>query len=94
MQVALQCRLELKENKYILGEFIEFKGKQDDLLTLISIRRSKVRSLIVQKISMFDFGIPTYYCSYFTFEFRIHAFPLNFVSEYKLLNKYMCLYVK
>ncbi|CAI9768129.1 unnamed protein product [Fraxinus pennsylvanica] len=49
-------RLELKGNKYVLGEFMEFKGKQDDLQALINIRRSKVSRLIVQKISMFGFA--------------------------------------
>ncbi|XP_022891135.1 uncharacterized protein LOC111406141 [Olea europaea var. sylvestris] len=63
-------RLELKENKYILGEFIEFKGKQDDLLTLISIRRSKVRSLIVQKISKFDFACSTLLVLYSLRDYR------------------------
>ncbi|XP_050225987.1 uncharacterized protein LOC126675391 [Mercurialis annua] len=46
-------RLELKGNKYILGEFMEFKGKQDDLTALRSIKRSKVGRIIVQKMSMF-----------------------------------------
>ncbi|KAL3837947.1 hypothetical protein ACJIZ3_022538 [Penstemon smallii] len=41
-------RLELKGNKYILGEFIEFKGKQDDLQALRIIKRSKVTHSTVQ----------------------------------------------
>ncbi|XP_022878038.1 uncharacterized protein LOC111396017 isoform X2 [Olea europaea var. sylvestris] len=49
-------RLELKGNRFVLGEFMEFKGKQDDLQALINIRRSKVSRLIVQKISMFGFA--------------------------------------
>ncbi|XP_059667438.1 uncharacterized protein LOC132312892 [Cornus florida] len=46
-------RLELKGNKYILGEFLEFKGKKDDVQALTVIRRSKVSRLIIQKSSMF-----------------------------------------
>ncbi|CAO2832295.1 unnamed protein product [Amaranthus hypochondriacus] len=46
-------RLELKGSKYVLGEFIEFKGKQEDLQTLQYIKRSKVGQMIVQKTSMF-----------------------------------------
>ncbi|KAM7499881.1 hypothetical protein LguiA_024295 [Lonicera macranthoides] len=46
-------RIELKGNKFILGEFLEFKGKQDDIQALRNIRRSKVSRLIFQKTSMF-----------------------------------------
>ncbi|EOY10146.1 Plasma membrane isoform 4 [Theobroma cacao] len=46
-------RLELKGNKYVLGEFLEFKGKQEDTLALRNIKRSKVSRLIIQKTSMF-----------------------------------------
>ncbi|KAJ8451390.1 hypothetical protein Cgig2_017781 [Carnegiea gigantea] len=46
-------RLELKGSKYVLGEFTEFKGKQDDIQALQCIRRSKVGRVIVQKTSMF-----------------------------------------
>ncbi|XP_021899752.1 uncharacterized protein LOC110816045 [Carica papaya] len=46
-------RLELKGNKYVLGEFLEFKGKQEDTHALRSIKRSKVSHLIIQKTSMF-----------------------------------------
>ncbi|XVF56589.1 hypothetical protein PTKIN_Ptkin06aG0133200 [Pterospermum kingtungense] len=46
-------RLELKANKYVLGEFLEFKGKQEDTLALRNIKRSKVSRLVVQKTSMF-----------------------------------------
>ncbi|XP_021282203.1 uncharacterized protein LOC110415053 isoform X1 [Herrania umbratica] len=45
-------RLELKGNKYVLGEFLEFKGKQEDTLALRNIKRSKVSRLIIQKTSM------------------------------------------
>ncbi|CAL5344277.1 unnamed protein product [Camellia sinensis] len=45
--------LELKGNKYILGEFLEFKGKHEDTQSLRNIRRSKVSRLTIQKTSMF-----------------------------------------
>ncbi|CAI9295559.1 unnamed protein product [Lactuca saligna] len=46
-------RLELKNNKHLLGEFMEFKGKQDDIVLLRNIKRSKVSKMIIQKTSMF-----------------------------------------
>ncbi|KAL3524544.1 hypothetical protein ACH5RR_017378 [Cinchona calisaya] len=46
-------RLELKGNKFLFGEFLEFKGKQDDIQALGNVRRSKVGRLIIQKTSMF-----------------------------------------
>ncbi|KAK4284971.1 hypothetical protein QN277_001729 [Acacia crassicarpa] len=46
-------RLELKGNKYILGEFLEFKGKKDDVQALRDIRRSKVSRMAIQRTSMF-----------------------------------------
>lgn len=46
-------RMELKNNKHLLGEFLEFKGKQDDLVSLRNIKRSKVSRMIIQKTSMF-----------------------------------------
>ncbi|XP_057970048.1 uncharacterized protein LOC131159298 [Malania oleifera] len=46
-------RLELKGNKYLLGEFLEFKGKQEDIQALGNIKRSKVSRVIIQKFSMF-----------------------------------------
>ncbi|RYR59044.1 hypothetical protein Ahy_A05g024890 [Arachis hypogaea] len=49
-------KLELKANKYVLGEFLEFKGKQEDLQALSQIRRSKVERITVQKTSMFGLG--------------------------------------
>ncbi|OAY41769.1 uncharacterized protein LOC110623389 [Manihot esculenta] len=45
-------RLELKGNKYVLGEFLEFKGKEEDIISLRNIKRSKVSRLVVQKTSM------------------------------------------
>ena len=48
-------RLELKSNKYVLGEFLEFKGKQDDTQALRNIQRLKVSRLIIQYFSMLGF---------------------------------------
>lgn len=52
----MACRLELKGNKHVLGEFLEFKGKQEDVEALRHIRRSKVGRMIIQKTSMFGLG--------------------------------------
>ncbi|KZV41085.1 hypothetical protein F511_14061 [Dorcoceras hygrometricum] len=52
-------RLELKGNKYVLGEFLEFKGKREDIHALREIKRSKISNLTVQKISMFGFAKTT-----------------------------------
>ncbi|KAL6185373.1 hypothetical protein ACLB2K_041507 [Fragaria x ananassa] len=49
-------RLELKGNKYVLGEFLEFKGKQEDVQALRHIKRSKISRLVVQKTSMVGFA--------------------------------------
>ncbi|XP_042981490.1 uncharacterized protein LOC122311137 isoform X3 [Carya illinoinensis] len=51
-----ELRLELKGNKYALGEFLEFKGKWEDIQSLKNIKRSKVSRLVIQKTSMFGFG--------------------------------------
>ncbi|KAE8712183.1 cinnamoyl-CoA reductase 1-like isoform X1 [Hibiscus syriacus] len=45
-------RLELKGSKYILGEFLEFKGKEEDTQALRHIKRSKVGHITIQKTSM------------------------------------------
>ncbi|KAK6926191.1 Nuclease-related domain, NERD [Dillenia turbinata] len=45
-------RLELKSNKYMLGEFLEFEGKHEDIKALRDIKRSKVGQVIIQKSSM------------------------------------------
>ncbi|KAF7149122.1 hypothetical protein RHSIM_Rhsim03G0223200 [Rhododendron simsii] len=46
-------RVELKGDKFLLGEFLEFKGKHDDIQSLKNIRRSKINRLVIQKTSMF-----------------------------------------
>ncbi|KAI3471312.1 hypothetical protein Pfo_027975 [Paulownia fortunei] len=63
-------RLELKGNKYVLGEFLEFKGKNDDLEALRKIRRSKVSHLSIQKISMFGFAHSTVQVLYAPRDYR------------------------
>ncbi|KAL9249911.1 hypothetical protein AKJ16_DCAP11221 [Drosera capensis] len=45
-------KLELKGNRYLLGEFVEFKGKHEDTQELQYVKRSKVGQMIVQKTSM------------------------------------------
>ncbi|CAH9136843.1 unnamed protein product [Cuscuta epithymum] len=46
-------RLELKSNKSVLGEFVEFKGDKDDVWELRNIKNSKVCQVTIQKTSMF-----------------------------------------
>ncbi|VFR03113.1 unnamed protein product [Cuscuta campestris] len=46
-------RLELKSNKRLLGDFVEFKGDKDDIFELRNIKRSKVSRVTIQKTSMF-----------------------------------------
>lgn len=46
-------RLELKSNKCLLGDFVEFKGDKDDVFELRNIKRSKVSRMTIQKTSMF-----------------------------------------
>jgi hypothetical protein len=47
------CRLELKGDKNVLGEFIEFKGRHEDIQLLKSLKRSKVSRFIIQKSTLF-----------------------------------------
>ncbi|KAG1354263.1 hypothetical protein COCNU_07G003750 [Cocos nucifera] len=49
-------RLKLKGGRKILGEFIEFKGNQDDMQALRNLKRSKVSRFIIQKPTMLGFG--------------------------------------
>ncbi|CAK9309055.1 unnamed protein product [Citrullus colocynthis] len=48
-------KLELK-GKYILGDFLEFKGKEEDIDYLRDIKRSKISHLTTQKTSMLGFA--------------------------------------
>ncbi|KAM7280157.1 hypothetical protein ACFE04_007291 [Oxalis oulophora] len=66
-------RLELKGNKYVLGEFLEFKGKEDDLLALRNIKRSKVSHLVVQKTSMFGLAPSRLQVLYSARDYRIEG---------------------
>ncbi|XP_062147395.1 uncharacterized protein LOC133855280 [Alnus glutinosa] len=63
-------RLELKGNKYVLGEFLEFKGKHEDINALKHIRRSKVSRMIIQKTSMFGFAPSTLQVLYSPRDYR------------------------
>ncbi|CAA0817146.1 Unknown protein [Striga hermonthica] len=79
--VPILDRLELKGNRYVLGEFIEFKGKQDDLEALRKIRRSKVSHLSIQKISMFGFAHSTVQVLYYPRDYRVEGSSHS--SEYE-----------
>ncbi|CAN6288670.1 unnamed protein product [Urochloa humidicola] len=46
-------RLELKGDKNVLGEFIEFKGRHEDIQFLKNLKRSKVSRFIIQKSTLF-----------------------------------------
>ncbi|XP_010919961.1 uncharacterized protein [Elaeis guineensis] len=48
--------LRLKGGRNILGEFLEFKGNQDDMQALRNLKRSKVSQFIIQKPTMLGFG--------------------------------------
>ncbi|KAM0935459.1 hypothetical protein DsansV1_C29g0212031 [Dioscorea sansibarensis] len=49
-------RLELKGDRFILGEFMEFKGTQGDMQALINVKRSKVSKFIIQSSTMLGLG--------------------------------------
>ncbi|XP_022957721.1 uncharacterized protein LOC111459180 [Cucurbita moschata] len=49
-------RLELKGNNLVLGEFLEFKGKKEDMQALREIKRSKVSCIVIQKMRTIGFG--------------------------------------
>ncbi|KAL6541417.1 hypothetical protein OROGR_010905 [Orobanche gracilis] len=57
-------RLELKDKKYVLGEFLEFKGKGDELEALRKIKRSKVSRLTVETKSILGFLLRSSYCGF------------------------------
>ncbi|KAG2701198.1 hypothetical protein I3760_06G033700 [Carya illinoinensis] len=54
-------RLELEGNKYVLGEFLEFKGELADIWALKNIKRSKVSHLIIKNISLFGSTLQVLY---------------------------------
>ncbi|PIM98423.1 hypothetical protein CDL12_29100 [Handroanthus impetiginosus] len=66
-------RLELKGSRYVLGEYLEFKGKEDDLQALSKIKRSKVSRLSVQKISMFGLANSTVQVLYAPRDYRVEG---------------------
>ncbi|KAJ0243031.1 NERD domain-containing protein [Hirschfeldia incana] len=49
-------RVELKNSKIVLGEFLEFKGKEEDTLALRDIKRSKIDRISIQQTSMLGFA--------------------------------------
>ncbi|XP_051126109.1 uncharacterized protein LOC127248020 [Andrographis paniculata] len=66
-------RLELKDNEYILGEFLEFKGCNEDLVSLRKIKRSKVSHLTVRKIGMFSIADSTVRILYVPRDYRVEG---------------------
>jgi len=46
-------RLELRGDKNVLGEFMEFKGRHEDMQLLKKLKRSKVSRFIIQKSTLF-----------------------------------------
>ncbi|KAK9095509.1 hypothetical protein Scep_026978 [Stephania cephalantha] len=68
--VPMWDRLELKENKYLLGEFLQFKGKDDDISALRNIKRSKVSRLEMQRSTMFGLGHSKLQVLYFARDYR------------------------
>ncbi|KAF9623873.1 hypothetical protein IFM89_005641 [Coptis chinensis] len=73
-------RLELKENKNLLGEFLEFKGKPADIQSLRNIKRSKVSRFIIQKSSMFGLARSTIQLLYSARDYRNEG---DSVSDWK-----------
>lgn len=80
------CRLELKGNKYLLGEFVEFQGRQEDVRALRNIKRSKVGRVIIQKMSMFGLGNFSTWLSIICNFFRLIGF-INILLYYSLPKK-------
>ncbi|XWS65040.1 hypothetical protein CRYUN_Cryun05aG0056600 [Craigia yunnanensis] len=82
-QKKLDEWLEVKGNKYVLREFLEFKAKQDDTLALRNIKRSKVSRLIIQKTSMFGLAHSKLQVFYSSQDYRSEGAS---ASEWKEVN--------
>ncbi|THU74543.1 hypothetical protein C4D60_Mb04t34480 [Musa balbisiana] len=63
-------RLELRGDRNILGEFVEFKGNKNDMQALRNVKRSKVGRFIVQKPSMLGLGRSRLQVLYFPRDYR------------------------
>ncbi|CAL9089341.1 unnamed protein product [Musa textilis] len=63
-------RLELRGDRNILGEFVEFKGNKNDMHALRNVKRSKVGRFIVQKPSMLGLGRSRLQVLYFPRDYR------------------------
>ncbi|KAF8012048.1 hypothetical protein BT93_I0238 [Corymbia citriodora subsp. variegata] len=74
-------RLELNGDKYVLGEFLEFKGKEEDIQVLRNIRRSKIDRLIIQKTSIFGLGCYLSYESAAPLRLQVSYSPRDYRSE-------------
>ncbi|XP_066376210.1 uncharacterized protein [Miscanthus floridulus] len=67
-------RLELKGDKNVLGEFIEFKGRHEDIQLLKNLKRSKVSRFIIQKSTLFGgFGRSRVQISYSPRDYRVEG---------------------
>ncbi|PAN48237.1 hypothetical protein PAHAL_9G370000 [Panicum hallii] len=67
-------RLELKGDKNVLGEFIEFKGRHEDIQLLKILKRSKVSRFIIQKSTLFGgFGRSRVQILYSPRDYRIEG---------------------
>ncbi|XP_008786337.2 uncharacterized protein LOC103704710 [Phoenix dactylifera] len=74
-------RLELRGDRNILGEFVEFKGNQDDMQALSNLKRSKVSQFIIQKPTMLGFGRSRLQLLYSPRDYRSEGAPP--ASEWK-----------
>ncbi|KAJ0970780.1 hypothetical protein J5N97_018739 [Dioscorea zingiberensis] len=66
-------RLELKGDRFILGEFMEFKGNQDDMQALRNVKRSKVSKFIIQSATMLGLGRSRVQILYAPRDYRIEG---------------------
>ncbi|KAL8142679.1 hypothetical protein V2J09_015711 [Rumex salicifolius] len=78
-------RLELRGSKHLLGEFLEFKGKSEDVQALQYIKRSKVGSLTIQKTSMLGFAPSRLQVVYSLRDYRAEG-GASSSSEHKEVN--------
>ncbi|ONK71951.1 uncharacterized protein A4U43_C04F14080 [Asparagus officinalis] len=75
-------RLEFKGDRNILGEFIEFKGNQDDMQALRHLKRSKVSQIVIQKSTMFGpFGRSRIYVLYAPRDYRSEGSSASELKE-------------
>ncbi|XP_043693951.1 uncharacterized protein LOC122644636 [Telopea speciosissima] len=76
-------RLELKDKKCFLGEFLQFKGRKEDMQVLRIIKRSKVSRLIIQKSARLCLGCSKLQVLYSPRDYRSEG---SSASEWKELK--------